>query len=366
MKIVHLETSLEWRGGQQQIAYLMRGLVKTGIETILVCRPDSEIFRYFKKHRMPVWAEEIGHGWSLFKAHRVARFMKERGFTILHAHSAHALSLGVLIKILFPEVKLVASRRVDFHVKKPIIGAFKYSNPLIDRIICISQNIARVMQSDGVPAEKLTVIHSGVDIRCPEITEGSALKQELRIPKDHLVVGTVAALVGHKDYPTLLRAARNVIQKNEHVTFVAVGDGGDLEKLKVLHDKLRLGERFRFMGFRPDVQRYLNLFDVFVLSSQKEGLGTSVLDALACGLPVVATRAGGIPEMVQDGQNGLLVTPRNPEALAGALERILKDAHLRTRLGQNARRSVQAFSYETMVHKHLELYREISEGDNES
>ncbi len=366
IKVLHLETAVEWRGGQQQIAYLVHGLLKAGLETTLICRPESEIYRHFKQKGWPVLPVQIKHSADIKTARIIARFANENRFDLLHVHSSHALSLGILIKMMQPKLKLVASRRVDFSVRKPLIGTLKYNNKFIDRIICISENIARVLANDGVPPTKITVIHSGIDLDRFNCNSTTDLKEELRIPKDHLVVGTVAALVGHKDYPTLLQAAQKVIRRVPNVTFVAVGDGGDREKLRELHRSLELGNRFLFTGFRSDLQRFYNLFDVFVLASHKEGLGTSVLDALACGLPVVATKAGGIPEMITNEENGLLVPARNPQASASAIERLLKDWDLRKRLANNARASVQAFSFENMVQKHIALYRELVEGDVES
>lgn len=366
MKVLHLETVTEWRGGQQQIAYLVDGLLKAGVETVLVCRPQSEIFTYFKKKQWPVFPVQIKYGWDVRAARKIVRFVSENHFNILQAHSSHALSLGLLIKMFLPQMKLVASRRVDFPVRKPIVGSLKYTNKLIDRIVCISENIARVLEKDKIPYDKITVIHDGIDPNRFQMELATNLKQELKIPQDHWVVGTVAALVGHKDYPTLLKAAQIVVREIPNVTFVAVGEGGDKEKLQALHRSLELGDRFRFVGFRSDLEKFYNMFDIFVLSSHLEGLGTSVLDALACGLPVVATRAGGIPEMITHEENGLLVPVRNPQELAAVIERLLRDRDLRERLANNARASVQAFSFENMVQKHIALYRELVGGDVKS
>lgn len=359
IKVLHLETALEWRGGQQQISYLVQGLMQKAVPTALVCRPGAKIFEYFETNGLPVVPLNIRHGLDLVAARRIAKMAKEQGFNILHAHSSHALMLGLLVKMLFRPLKLVASRRVDFSVKKSVVGTLKYNNGLVDKVICISENISRVLIDDGVSKEKLVIIHDGIDINRFELKSADELRRELSIPDEHFVVGTVAALVGHKDYPNLLQAAKTVLQEFEKVTFVAVGDGGDRDELEALKRDLNLGNRFLFVGFRDDLERFYSLFDVFVLASHKEGLGTSVLDALACGLPVVGTRAGGIPEMIEPEVNGMLVPARDPQALASAILRLLKDEVLREKLAQNARPSVQKFSVEQMVQKHIVLYRSL-------
>ncbi len=362
-KILHIETVKDWRGGQQQVQYLVEGLVKKGVPTALVCPPGSELARRFKLLELPLFPVKIGHAFDLKAARSIVRVIKDHGFNILQAHSSHALALALLVKTMLPEIKLVASRRVDFSVKKPLVGALKYNNPLVDRVVCVSQNVLRVLKNDGVKPQRLTVIHDGIDLQRFEKASPDGLREELQIPENHLIVGTVAALVGHKDYPTLLKAAQQVLKKQENVTFCAVGDGGDREPLLQLHQSLDLGERFKFVGFRKDVGRFFKLFDVFVLSSHMEGLGTSVLDAMACGLPVVATAAGGIPEMIENGKNGLLVPPRNPQALAGAILQLLNDEALRHSLALAGKKNVSRFSIENNVLQHIELYQQLLKTD---
>ncbi len=363
MKILHLETAKEWRGGQQQIAYLVQGLVRHKIPTVLLCPKNSELHRRFEHQKLPVQAFPIGHHLSVKTARKIARFARENGYDLLHVHSSHALSLGLLVKTLRPSLKLVASRRVDFPVKKPVIRSLKYNNPLIDRVVCVSRNIANVLRRDGVNEHRLTVIHSGVDLHrldcAPSHGDNEHLKQALGIPIDHLVVGTVAALVGHKDYPTLLRAAAQVCSKFGKVSFVAVGEGNDRPQLEALTRELGVENCFKFVGFQKNPGEYYRLFDVFVLASRKEGLGTSVLDAQACGVPVVATKAGGIPEMITHLKNGYLVAPQAPDELAEGILKLLKDPTLRQTLAEQAQKTVKDFSIEQTVKKHIALYQEI-------
>lgn len=362
MNILHLETALEWRGGQQQIAYLVRGLVQNSIPTTLLCPPNSELYRRFVQQKLPVQAFNPRHHLNVAAAVRIARFIKERQFDILHAHSSHALSLGLLVKLMVPSLKLVVSRRVDFSVKKRIVGVFQYNNHLLDRIICISQNIANVLRKDGVDESKLTIIHSGIDLQrlqCKGEKDFKTLKKTLHIPENYFVVGTVAALVGHKDYPTLLQAAARVCQKFNQVVFCAVGEGEDRAPLERLQQKLGLKHCFKFLGFQHDLGPFYQMFDVFVLASHKEGLGTSVLDAQSCGLPIIATRAGGIPEMIRHLQNGYLVPPKDPEALADGILELIHKPQLRAKLAANALESVARFSIENTVQQHIDLYRSL-------
>ncbi|HEC83156.1 MAG TPA: glycosyltransferase family 1 protein, partial [Firmicutes bacterium] len=309
---------------------------------------------------LPVIEITIRNPWDVLAAGTIAKIINRNNSQILHVHSSHALSLGLLVKIRLRHLILVASRRVDFPVRKPVFGSLKYNNRLVNRIICVSRNIADVLKRDGVDESRLTVIRSGIDLsRFSRRPVKPDLKRALGIPQDNLVVGTVAALVGHKDYPTLLEAAARVRKKIDNVTFCAVGEGPDRAKLESLRARLGLDKHFLFAGFHKAIADYYNLFDVFVLASRMEGLGTATLEAMSCGIPVVATAAGGIPEIVSDGSNGLLVPTGNPDSLADAITKVLQDSDLRARLAAGARITAQGFSVEKTVEDHINLYQEL-------
>jgi glycosyltransferase involved in cell wall biosynthesis len=169
----------------------------------------------------------------------------------------------------------------------------------------------------------------------------------------------VAAFAGHKDYPTFLKAASLVLAERKDVKFIAVGKGDLLEKMKILAEELNINNDLIFTGFRQDVGVFLKSFDIFVISSKKEGLGTSVLDALAVGLPVIGTDAGGIPEMIDDGVNGLLVPAQNPVLLADAISNLLDDEYRRKAFMSFGAESIKTFGIEETVQKNIELYSRL-------
>jgi glycosyltransferase involved in cell wall biosynthesis len=292
---------------------------------------------------------------------RVARVARAAGLGNLHAHSAHALAIGLWARLFDRRLRLVASRRVDFPIRKNAFSRLKYSTAALDRIVCISEAVRAQLLADGVPAGKLVVIPSGVDTRrFAGVRPPPHFRRSLGVPGGHLVVGTVAALADHKDYPTLLRAARMVLDAEPDISFLAVGDGPLHQQITDLARELDLGKRFLFQGFREDVGCFLKVFDIFVLASKTEGMGTSVLDAQALGLPVVACRAGGIPEIVSDRVTGLLVPPGDPQALAAALLEVANNAELAIALGAAAKKAVQEHDVSRTVDKHLALYRSLA------
>lgn len=360
LSVLHVDTERSWRGGQQQAAWLLQGLLDRGLRTALVCRPDSILAERARAAGWPHHAVAMRSELDAPAGLAIARIARRGGFRVLHLHSGHALSIGLWAKLFAPRLRLVASRRVDFHIRNHPFSRFKHTTRLLDRIVCISDAIRDVLLADGVPARKLSVIHSGVDTRRFEaVRPPPHFRRSLGIPNGHLVVGTVAALADHKDYPTLLRAARLVLDREPDVTFVAVGDGPLRAGLQKTARSLELGRRFLFTGFREDVGSFLRTFDVFVLASKLEGMGTSVLDAQSLGLPVVACRSGGIPEIVDHGETGLLVPTGDADALAASILQLAHDPALRARLGGQAKKAVREFDVSRTVEQHVALYREL-------
>jgi glycosyltransferase involved in cell wall biosynthesis len=358
--VLHIDTERTWRGGQQQAAWLLEGMIARGWPTAVVCPPRSILEERGRARSWPVHAVAMHSELDIAAGRRIARIARAGNLAILHAHSSHALALGLWARFFDRRLGLVASRRVDFPIRKHFLSHLKYSTGVLDRIICISEAIRAQLVADGVPASKLVVIPSGVDTRrFAGARPAPHFRRSLGIPASHLVIGTVAALADHKDYPTLLRAARLVLDKEPDISFVAVGDGPLHKEATDLARELGLGKRFLFLGFREDVGCLLKVFDIFVLASKTEGLGTSVLDAQALGLPVAACRAGGIPEIVTDRETGLLVPPGDPPALAAALLELARDPELREALGARAKKAVQEHDISRTVEAHLELYRSL-------
>jgi glycosyltransferase involved in cell wall biosynthesis len=359
--VLHIDSERTWRGGQQQAAWLLEGLLARGWPTALVCPPRSILEERGRARSWPMHAVSMRGELDIPAGRRIARIARDGGLGILHAHSSHALALGLWARFFDKRLRLVASRRVDFPISGHFLSRLKYSTGILDRIICISEAVRAQLVADGVPPEKLIVIPSGVDTRrFAGVRPPPHFRRALGVPSGHLVIGTVAALADHKDYPTLLRAARLVLDEEPDISFVAVGDGPLHREIEALAKQLNLGKRFLFQGFREDIGAYLKIFDVFVLASKTEGMGTSVLDAQALGLPVAACRAGGIPEIVADRETGLLVPTGDPPALAAALLELARDPELRATLGANAKKVVQEHDVSRTIEAHLKLYRSLA------
>jgi glycosyltransferase involved in cell wall biosynthesis len=190
--------------------------------------------------------------------------------------------------------------------------------------------------------------------------QGAEVRAELGIDPGTIVIGTVANLRVQKAYPDLLEAAREVIERRPDVRFVAVGQGPLEAEIRAMHARLGLGDRLLLLGHRPDAVRVMGACDVFVLASHWEGLGVAVMEALALGLPVVATAVGGVPEVVEHGREGLLVPPGHPGELAAALLAVVSDDRLRREMSAAAARRGAALSIDAAVRRTEAVYYELA------
>jgi glycosyltransferase involved in cell wall biosynthesis len=347
-RVVHVASGREWRGGQRQVWLLARALKRDGARQIVVTGRDSELATRLRNSGVAV----RGVTWRAGIDPRVlpALLAESRvGPALLHAHDAHALTLAG-IAAWRARVPLVVTRRVDFPLRRRVCWG------RADRVIAISNAVADVLRRDGLDPGRISVVHSGIDLAETEQATPLGLRAQLGLPPDALVAASVGALVPHKDHETLICAAALLAGRCPTLHWVVAGDGPLRPRLAGLIHQLGVPGRVHLVGHVAEPVRLVADADVFVMCSREEGLGTSVLDAMARGIPVASTSAGGLPEMLKDGA-GLLVPPGRPEDLAEAVARLISDPQLRTDVSRRAREAVRAFSAERMAAEVRTVYR---------
>jgi glycosyltransferase involved in cell wall biosynthesis len=358
LRVLMVDSEKSWRGGQGQVFLLMRGLADAGAAVTLAAPADGEL--YARCAALPVerapWPGRAG----VSSLARLRRILAGGGYSVVHSHAARAHGAVAVARVgLRPRTPHVVSRRVDFTPGKSWFSAWKYRRGA-DAYIAISQGVRDVLVGGGVAPERISVAPSGIDLaRYDAVRDPGYLRAEFRLRDGERVVGNVAALAPHKSQADLLRAAALVRARRRDVRFFVVGEGALRGELEALARTLGVDEAVVFTGFRTDALELIRLFDVFVMSSYLEGLGTSIMDAQCLGIPVVATRTGGIPEIVEDGVSGLLVPPRDPPALAAALARMLDDDALRKRCVHGASARAAGYDYRRTVYKTLDVYRRL-------
>ena len=360
MRIAHLNTEHTWRGGEAQLLHLAEGLSRSGNDCLVVGQPDSAILKRAMDKGLETEAIPMSSEWSPSAILSLSKIFKQKEIQIIHMHTSHACTLGVWAARLAGVPVRVISRRVDFPLRGNPFRRFKYEWG-VDRIIAISEGVRDVLIHDGLNPDRIELIHSGINPESfdPAYPTGET-RAEFGIAPTSLVIGCVAHFADHKGHRYLIEAARQVVSVVPGARFLLVGDGELKHDVELMIDKLNLRKHFILTGFRNDIQRLLAAMDLVVLSSHLEGLGTSLLDAMAMARPVVATRVGGIPEMIEDGKNGCLVSPRDPAALADGMIELLKDPEKRKRMGKAGRmRVMKDFSAKAMVDRTEAIYREL-------
>ncbi len=356
--ILHVSTETGWRGGEQQVKYLADGLSARGHRCIVACPPKSALFRDREAAGMAAPLHHFGE-FDIFAAARLANLAERESAHLIHAHTSHAHSLAWLAGRKLP-VPVIVSRRVDFPVGGNRFSRMKYFAPSVF-YIAISQAVKGVLVDAGIAPARVAVAHSGIDPGRYEPRPGPRDEAAAALwgaaPGVPLLIN-VAALTDHKDQATLLRAAAELRREIPEFRLVIAGSGELETELKALAAQSGLEDRVTFAGYLDDLRPLFRAADLFVLSSHLEGLCTSILDAMSAGVPVVATRTGGVPEIVEHGRNGLLAPPRDPAALADAIRTALGNPMLRLAFAAAGRETVlKGFTHDRMVEGTLAAYR---------
>lgn len=361
MKILHINTEKTWRGGEQQLLNLLRGLNKRNITSHLACQPGSAMEERAKKAGIEVFPIAMHGEVDLLASYRLRRLITGFRYDILHSHTSHAHTLAFFASF-GTKTRLLVSRRVDFSIFRHSflhLSGFKY-RLMAHYYIAISHKIKDVLVSDGIPAQRIFVVHSGINPERFVSSPKDHIITEFNITEDERVVVNVAHLAGHKGQKYLVRAIPLVLAKIPTARFFIVGGGELMPELQSLATSLGLRQKLIFTGFRRDVGSFYQIADLFVMSSVQEGLGTAVIDALALGKPVVATHAGGIPEIIRDGETGRLVASADPTALAGGIIDLLTNPGRAKQMGRRGQEIVREnFSVDAMVDKNIEVYQQI-------
>jgi glycosyltransferase involved in cell wall biosynthesis len=356
MRILHVETGRHLYGGAYQVLQLLRGLADLGMENILVAPRDSAIVSeaagYAQIHPVRMRGD-LDPRLPL----EIRRAIRSNRPHWVHVHSRRGADWwgGAIANAL--GIPAVITRRVD-NPERAAVARIKYR--WYRRVVAISSAIKEILKKEGIPSHKLVLIPSAVDTEafgypCPR----EDFLRRFQLQPNHLAVGMIAQFIPRKGHHLLLQAAPMILEAFPNARFLLFGKGPLLPSVRRECENRGLDPFVRFVGYRQDLPRILPCLDLVVHPASMEGLGVSLIQAAAAGRAIVACRAGGIPEVVRDRFNGLLVEPGDVGGLAGAVNALLGDPGERRRMGETGRRWVhEHFSPGSMVSKYLTLYKE--------
>ena len=359
--IFHLDDSKNLRGGERQVLYLAEALHKKGIKNYIVARKNSPLIEKAALKALPNFTLPYFFEWDIISAIKLYRKIKlicGQNYTpILHAHTGHTPAIAKLASI-FLKCPIVIHRRVDFPLNKNPFTKFKYSSA--SKIIALSQAIKSILIKDGLEEKKIIVIPSSFRLEEKEkiISMRKTLETNFSLPKNAFLVGMTGALGPDKDPLNFIRAAAICLEKDNRIFFFLAGEGPLEKECEKEIKKLGIENNFKLLGQVEENISFLKALDIFVLSSKEEGLGSAIIEAMACGLPIAATKAGGIPELVKDGVNGLLAEKENPKDLAKAISTIKENHELRKNFSAASLERAKDFLPEAMAEKTLKVYEE--------
>jgi glycosyltransferase involved in cell wall biosynthesis len=356
LRVLHLEAGRSLLGGARQVAYLVQGLRAAGVDNIVVCPRGSRLTQELAGEVARIHPAPMRGDFDLTTAWHVARVIRSQSPDVIHVHSRRCLQWLGGLAALSQRVPVVYTRRNPSSEWR-WIGQCKYA--LYHRVIAISRCIYEQLRQLGVPAEKLRLVQSGVDLS-PLTASRQELRRELGLDDASLVLGSIGQFTRRKRQSQAIEAAQRLVERYPHLRLVLFGNGPLEAALKRQVALAGLKRVVRFAGFRADVRRLLPALDVMVHPALGEGLGVALLEAAAAGLPIVAVRAGGIPDVVQHEVNGLLVEPGQNAGLAAAISQLLDEPELRARYGAAGRALVaRRFTCEQMVAGNLAVYQEV-------
>ena len=338
---------------------LVRHLKARGHAVVVAAHPGGPLWRALVAEAVEVHPLLVRNAFDLRAARVLGRLVSEVDVVHFHTARAHALTLWLGRR----RAIRVVTRRMDYRPRPRAYVRVLY-NRRVDRVIAISQRIREVLVEAGVEGDRISVIPSGVDV--PRFAGAAKMRGKARLEEWHPgmtdpVVLVIGALVRRKGHAVLLEAARRLATRGLHVRYVFCGDGECREQLERLVEQSRLTEFVRFMGWRDDIVRVLAGADIVAVPSLSEGLGVAALEAMAAALPVIASRTGGLAEVVLDGTTGWLVPPGEAGILAEVIEAAVRDPERARRYGEAGQaRASSEFSIERMASENEKLYLRLT------
>ncbi|GMR17648.1 MAG: glycosyltransferase family 4 protein [Gammaproteobacteria bacterium] len=358
MKILHVETGRNLYGGALQVFYLLRGLQKKDCTNVLVCPEGSEISDAASSCVDKVHTIPMSGDLDFLFIFRLLKILRQERPDLVHLHSRRGADTLGAIAAKLAGIPVLLTRRVDNPESRGVV-AIKYR--LYTKIITISEGIKKVLISEGVAPNRIQCIHSAVDTeKYKPAPDRNSLGPDFGFDKNTKLVAVIAQLIARKGHRYLIDAIPDILSKVPEARFVFFGKGPIEPDLRKHCDKQGISTKVCFAGFRDNLDQLLPHLDLIVHPADMEGLGVSLLQAAACGVPIIGTPVGGIPEIVRDGVNGYLVPPGDVEVIASRVIEILGDQSRLSRMGKAGRELVKKeFSISNMIDTNFNVYNQM-------
>lgn len=363
--ILNVTTIHEWRGGEAQLYQYFRLLEDfKDLNQMILCPKNSVLsekcieskskyFTYLQKVKV----------FSLIKP--IIKICIAEKISIIHVHDSNALTASLIATLFLPKsTKIVLSRKRNNKIKDKFLNRFKYSHPKIHKIISVSKAVEKIFDNIIHDKSRLVTIYDAIDVEFFKNTKKENLiHKEYQLPLRTKIIGNVAALTTQKDIHTFIDTAKKITAKNSKLDlkFVIIGDGPLKGELLEYTRKQELENQIIFMGYRSNIHQILPDFDIFLLTSETEGLPLTIYEAMASKIPIVATKAGGIPEVITNSETGFTTEIKDSDNLSTRVIQILNDEKLSEHIKNNAFKLVKSnHDLNIMKHNYYIFYKSLS------
>lgn len=367
INVLRIVPSMEIGGMERTLLSLLPRLDKNKYKVFVCCLYRKDVLaEEMEKLGIPVFCLNMKAKLDLNLKYltgivKLISLIRKNNIKIVHAHIYKASTPGRIAAIL-AGVPIVILHKHNLSFKENEIRMDRFLSKFTDKIIAVSESVRdSYIREVGVPQQKVTVIYNGIDIESFDKKVNVAkIRKELGIPSNYKVIGTVGRLKKVKGHIYFLKAAQIIKKEAKNIKFLIVGGGSLLKKLKEQCSRLGLMNDVIFTREQKDINKFLSIMDIFVLSSLSEGFGVSILEAMAETKPVVVTSVGGAPEIIKDGINGFLVPPRSENLMAEKVLSILNNKETASKIAQKARETViNKFTVEKMLEETESLYSNL-------
>ncbi len=362
IRIMHVLPSLEIGGMETALITLINGMDTDLFENQIFCF-DFKNYQNSIQHRLhdeniPIYIFEKGDGVDYWLPVKIARIMRKQRIDIVHTRNFAALLYGAIAAKLAGVPGVIADIRGRIPVDEG--QKCKRLSFLVSKFVGVSEDIKKMLAIDfKIKESKIQTIYNGVQISSNgQNSNLASLRAQLGLASNDFVIGTIGRLEPVKDYASLIRMSAPVLIKYRHAKLMIVGDGSQRAELEKLTQELGISSQTIFTGYQKEVSNYLQLINLFALTSISEGISNVLLEAMANSIPVIATEVGGNPEVVRHNQTGLVIPRSNLNQITEKIELLINNPELTKNLGLNGRKRVEEkFTIPKMVSEYQSLYR---------
>ncbi|MUP41301.1 glycosyltransferase family 4 protein [Gramella aestuarii] len=366
-KILHLSAAKSWGGGENHLLNLCLELPE--VEHFVLCKKGSEPVERFSSYKLNIFAAPLLIKPDLRYVLKLIRICKREGINLIHIHDSTALTLAVMATKLSALPPFVLSKKTSFPIKDRGRTLYKYNHKNIQKILCVSNETRRVTFESVKDKNKLTTIYHGTRPSNPG-NNPCSLRERFNIPKDSILVGTVANHIRAKDLGTWVATIDRVVNRLGMKNFYFIEIGKITERTADYNRQIReknLQDYCMFTGFLPEASELISQFDISFMTSQSEGIPQFIYESFYNRVPVVSTNVGGIPEIITDGENGMLSNPFEAARLADKLIALSQDKVLQKKFTERSyKKLIENFTSTEMARQTLAEYKKVLYGENRS